>query len=155
ESAVETADVNVRTAKIQLLTLLNDRTPPDQFDVTGAFTFAETVPALDNLHAQALDTRPDLRAAVQAIDQATIAHRLAMANGSTDPTFVVDSAVPSISQAWQSYAPPLREYVGVSVGLPLRIFDRNQGEKLRTQLDITRNEHLADVTRAQVFNDVD
>ncbi len=45
--------------------------------------------------------------------------------------------------------------LGVSVGIPLRIFDRNQGEKLRTQLDITRNERLRDAAEAQVFSDVD
>ena len=35
ESDLQTADVNLRTAKIQLLTLLNDQTPVEQFDVTG------------------------------------------------------------------------------------------------------------------------
>ena len=39
ESEIETAIVNLRTAKIQLLQLLNDRTPVDQFDVTGPFDF--------------------------------------------------------------------------------------------------------------------
>jgi cobalt-zinc-cadmium efflux system outer membrane protein len=43
----------------------------------------------------------------------------------------------------------------VSVSVPLRIFDRNQGEKLRTQLDITRNERLRDAAEALVFSDVD
>jgi cobalt-zinc-cadmium efflux system outer membrane protein len=154
ESAVETADVNVRTAKIQLLMLLDDRTAVDQFDVTGPFDFAEAMPALDDLRRQALDIRPDLRAALRAVDQATTNHRLAVANGSTDPTFAVDAGFPSISQVWQSYAPPLRQYVGVSVGVPLRIFDRNQGEKLRTQLDISRTERLVEASRAQVFSDV-
>jgi cobalt-zinc-cadmium efflux system outer membrane protein len=41
------------------------------------------------------------------------------------------------------------------VSIPLRIFDRNQGEKQRTQLDIGRNQQLTDATRAQVFSDVD
>jgi cobalt-zinc-cadmium efflux system outer membrane protein len=45
--------------------------------------------------------------------------------------------------------------IGFSVNIPLRIFDRNQGEKLRTQLDIDRNERLTEATRAQVFSDVD
>ena len=40
ESDLQTADVNLRTAKINLLTLLNDRTPIEQFDVTGTFDFA-------------------------------------------------------------------------------------------------------------------
>ena len=35
ESDFETAMVNLRTAKIQLLMLLNDRTPIERFDVTG------------------------------------------------------------------------------------------------------------------------
>jgi cobalt-zinc-cadmium efflux system outer membrane protein len=155
ESAIESAGVSVRTAKIQLLALLNDRTPPDQFDVTGPFAFTEALPALDDLRRQALDLRPDLRAALQGVDQATVNHRLAIANGSTDPTFIVDTGFPNISQAWQSFAPPLRQFVGASVSIPLRIFDRNQGEKLRTQLDITRNQRLLDATRAQVFNEVD
>ena len=46
-------------------------------------------------------------------------------------------------------------YFGVGVQIPLRIFDRNQGEKLRTQLDITHAERLKDVTQALVFGDVD
>jgi len=43
----------------------------------------------------------------------------------------------------------------VSVNIPLRIFDRNQGEKLRTQLDIRRNERLHDDAEAGVLSDVD
>ena len=43
----------------------------------------------------------------------------------------------------------------MSVSFPLRIFDRNQGEKQRTQLDISRNEQLVQASRAQVFSDVD
>ena len=43
-----------------------------------------------------------------------------------------------------------------SVSIPLRIFDRNQGEKLRTQLDIDRNRTAERMRReAQVFSDVD
>jgi cobalt-zinc-cadmium efflux system outer membrane protein len=51
--------------------------------------------------------------------------------------------------------PPIDFYFGLDVSFPLRIFDRNQGEKLRTKLDITRNERLKDAAQAQVFNDVD
>ncbi len=155
ESAVETADVNVRTAKIQLLMLLDDRTPIDQFDVAGPFDFVEGLPALDEVRRQALDARPDLRAALQAVDQANTNHRLAIANGSTDPTISVDAGFPILTDIWESYPAPLREYVGLNVSVPLRVFDKNQGEKLRTQLDIKRNQRLSDAARAQVFNDVD
>jgi cobalt-zinc-cadmium efflux system outer membrane protein len=51
--------------------------------------------------------------------------------------------------------PPIDVYFGVGVSFPLRISDRNQGEKLRTQIDIKRNEKLRDAAQAQVFSDVD
>jgi len=156
ESDVRTAEVNLRTAKIQLLRLLNDqRTPVEQFDVSGPFDFVPPAQPLDEFRRIALEVRPDLRAALQGIEKARTDHRLASANGSTDPTISVDASFPSISQAFLSYQPPLRQYVGISVGVPVRLFDRNQGEKLRTQLDITRNERLADAAKLQVFGDVD
>ena len=144
-SDVQTATVNLRTAKIALLTLMNDRTPVDDFDVTGTFDFSNQLPSLDDLRKLALATRPDLKAAVQSIEKARTDHRLAIANGSTDPTFGVDFA----------RNPPIPLYLGFNVNIPIRIFDRNQGEKLRTELDIGRNERLRDATTAQVFSDVD
>jgi outer membrane protein, heavy metal efflux system len=150
ESDLETADVNLHAAKIQLLTLLNDRTPIDQFDVTGPYDFNDHLLPLDELRKIALDTRPDLKAAVESVVEAKAAHKLAVANGSTDPTLSV----------WYSYNPSFNnpndhQTLGASISIPVRIFDRNQGEKLRTQLDITRNERVRDAAQAQVFSDVD
>jgi outer membrane protein, heavy metal efflux system len=145
ETDIQTATVNLRTAKIQLLMLLNDRTPVERFDVTGPYEFSGQVPALEEFRNIALEARPDLKAAVQSIEKARTDHRLAVANGSTDPTFGVDFA----------RNPPIPVYFGVSVSIPLRIFDRNQGEKARTLLDINRNQRLRDATEAQVFSDVD
>lgn len=145
QSDVQTAIVNLRTAKIQLLTLLNDRSPVDQLDVTGTFDFSEPTLGLSEFRTAALETRPDLKAAMQAVDKAQTDHRLAFANGSTDPTFGVDFA----------RNPPIPVYFGVSVTIPIRIFDRNQGEKLRTQEDIARTERLREANTAQVFSDVD
>jgi cobalt-zinc-cadmium efflux system outer membrane protein len=145
ESDLQTADVNLRTAKIQLLQFLNSRTPIDQFDVTGPFDFNEQIVALDELRRVAMAERPDLKAAVEAVDKARTDYKLAVANGSTDPTFGVDFG----------RDPPIPVYMGISVSIPLRIFDRNQGEKARTQLDITKNEKLRDAAQAQVFSDVD
>ena len=51
--------------------------------------------------------------------------------------------------------PPLNTYLGVAVSFPLRIFDRNQGEKLATLLDIGRNEKLQDAARLTALHDVD
>jgi cobalt-zinc-cadmium efflux system outer membrane protein len=145
ESDLQTADVNLRTAKIQLLALLNERTPVEQFDVTGLFDFSRQIAPLDEVRQSALDTRPDLRAALESVDKAKTDHRLAVANGSTDPTFGFDVG----------RNPPIDQYIGFSVSVPLRVFDRNQGEKLRTQLDIDRSEKLMEAARAQVFSDVD
>jgi cobalt-zinc-cadmium efflux system outer membrane protein len=145
ESDLQSALVSLRSAKIQLLTLLNDRTPVDQFDVIGLFDFNNQLAGLDEFRQIALDNRPDLRAAVQAVDKARTDHQLAVADGSTDPTFGLDGGK----------NPPLEHYIGFSVAIPLRIFDRNQGEKLRTQLDVDRNAQLLSLQRAQVFSDVD
>jgi len=150
ESDLQAATENLETAKIQLLTLLNSRTPIDQFDVTGPFDFNDQLMPRDEFRKIALDTRPDLKAAVEAVDKAQTDHRLAIANGSTDPTW----------SAWYTHNssnnnPFGINTLGVSVSIPLRIFDRNQGEKLRTQLDITRNERLRDAAEALVLSDVD
>ena len=150
ESDRQIAEESLETAKIQLLMLLNDRTPVEQFDVSGHFDFSRQIAPLGEVRQEALDARPDLRAALQSIEKAKTDHRLAVANGSTDPTF----------SAWYTYNPSFNnpfdhDTLGLSVNIPLRIFDRNQGEKLRTQLDITRNERLRDAVEAGVLSDVD
>jgi cobalt-zinc-cadmium efflux system outer membrane protein len=150
ESDYETAIVNLRTAKIQLLMLLNERTPIERFDVAGPFEFSEELRPLEEFRNIALETRPDLKVAMQNVDLAKITHQLAVSNGSTDPTYSL----------WWTHNPSFNNpydfnTIGASVDIPLRIFDRNQGEKARTQIDIGRNERLRDAGEAQVFNDVD
>ena len=145
EVEIQSAIVSLRTAKIQLLQLLDERTPVEQFDVTGVFDFSDDLKPLEDFRQMALDTRPDLRAALESIQQAQTNHKLAQANGSADPTFSVDSGA----------NPPLDPYVGFNISVPLRIFDRNQGEKQRTQIDIGRNQQLTEAARAEVFSDVD
>jgi outer membrane protein, heavy metal efflux system len=150
EAEIETATVNLRTAKFQLMQLINERTPVDKFDVTGNFDWSDIVKPLDDYHQIALDNRPDLRAAIETIQQSDTNHKLAVSNGSTDPTY----------SAWATYNPSFnnpndKETLGLSVSIPLRIFDRNQGEKKRTLLDIDRSRDAADASKAQVFDDVD
>jgi cobalt-zinc-cadmium efflux system outer membrane protein len=150
ESEIQTAIVNLRTSKIQLLQLLNERTPLDKFDVSGPFDFSENMQTLDAYRQMALDNRPDLRAALESVEQAVTNHKLANANGSTDPTF----------GAWYTFNgsfnnPNSNQTLGLNVSIPLRIFDHNQGEKKRTLIDIDRNRQLTDAARAQVFSDVD
>jgi cobalt-zinc-cadmium efflux system outer membrane protein len=150
ESAVQNAEVNLRTSKIQLLTLLNDRTPIEKFDVTGPYDFNDQLAPGDEFRKIAIDTRPDLKAAVESVAKEQTDHQLAVSNGSTDPTF----------SAWYTHNgsfnnPFAIDTLGVSVSIPLRIFDRNQGEKLRAQIDISRQEKLRDATEATVLSDVD
>jgi cobalt-zinc-cadmium efflux system outer membrane protein len=145
EADLQIAEESLETAKILLLMLLNDRTPVERFDVAGPFDFSTQIVPLDDVRQTALDARPDLKSALQSVEKAKTDHRLAVANGSTDPTFGFDAG----------RNPPIDQYFGFGVSIPLRIFDRNQGEKLRTQLDIDRSGKLMEATRAQVFNDVD
>jgi len=150
ESEIETATVNLRTAKIQLLQLINDRSPVNQFDVVGPFDFSGDLKPLETYRQAALAARPDLQAALQTIQQSETNHKLAIANGLADPTF----------GAWYTWNssnnnPNGQQTLGLNVSIPLRIFDRNQGEKKRTLIDIDRSQQASDATRAQVFSDVD
>ena len=146
ESDLTTAEVNLRTSKIDLLALLRDPVPVNQFDVSETFDFKEPVISLDELRKAAINNRPDLREAEESLEKARTDHRLAISNGSADPTFgVILSHQPD----------PLNTYLGVSVSVPLRIFDRNQGEKARTLLDIQRNEKLVDASELTALHDVD
>jgi len=150
ESEIETATVNLRTSKIQLLQLLNDRTPVDQFDIAGLFDFADSLKPLEDYRQAALSARPDLQAALQTVQQSQTNHKLAISNGSTDPTF----------GAWYTWNssnnnPNGQQTLGLNLSVPLRIFDKNQGEKKRTLIDIDRSQQASEATRAQVFSDVD
>ena len=150
ESDLQTALVNLRTTKINLLALLDARRPVDSFDVEGRFDFSEDTLALDDYRKDALDSRPDLRAAILTVKQAQSNYQLAEANGSTDPTIGI----------WFTHNgsfnnPDALNTLGASVSIPLRIFDRNQGEKLRTKIDIDRSQKLERAAETQVFSDVD
>ena len=128
------ATVNLRTAKIQLLQLLNDRTPVEQFDVDGPFDFSDALKPLDDFRQTALDARPDLRAALQTIQQSETNHKLADLQRfhRSDLQRLVHL------QLLQQQSQRQSRRSALSVNIPLRIFDRNQGEKQRTQIDIDK-----------------
>jgi cobalt-zinc-cadmium efflux system outer membrane protein len=150
QSDLQTAEVDLRTAKIDLLALMRDRTPINEFDIKASFDFTDLEKTLPEVRQIALDTRPDLREAQQSLEKARTDHQLALANGSADPTF----------STWYTHNgsfnnPGAFNTVGGSISFPLRIFDRNQGEKLRTQLDIGRNQKLRDAAEITALHDVD
>lgn len=150
ETDFQNALFSLRSSKIQMEAMVLDRTPYDQFDVEGPYDYSTNLAPLESFRVKALESRPDLKAAEQNIELARVNHQLAIANGSTDPTWSV----------WYSHNASFantfaNNTAGFSVSFPLRLFDRNQGEKARTQLDINRTEKLRDATEAQVYSDVD
>jgi outer membrane protein, heavy metal efflux system len=150
ETDYQTAILSLRTSKIQIQQLILDRTAMEQFDVAGPYAYTESLAPLAEFRTTAMDARPDLQVAIKNIDLARANHKLAIANGTTDPTF----------SGWYSrnasFANPFaNNTIGGSISFDLRIFDRNQGEKARTQMVISQNQHLKDAAEAQVFNDVD
>src|SRR5262249_12515196 len=118
--------------------------PIDSFDIMGDFDYKEQVILLDDVRRAALATRPDLQSANTAVRKAKVDHKLAWANGSADPTVGFEYA-----------RNPQVNTTGFSMTIPLRIFDRNQGEKARTQIEITRAERLRDNIAAGIYRDVD
>jgi cobalt-zinc-cadmium efflux system outer membrane protein len=122
----------------------------DEFDVSEKFDYREPAVTLDELRSAALRNRPDLKEAEQTVAKAKTDHELAVANGSTDPTF----------SAWWTHNgsfnnPTAYNTLGASVSVPLRIFDRNQGEKLHTLLDIGRAQKLRAAAEIAALHDVD
>jgi cobalt-zinc-cadmium efflux system outer membrane protein len=144
QTDVENALVSLRTAKIALLALMHDRTPVEQFDIAGEFDFKDTVLLPDELHQAALESRGDVRSADQAISKAAVDNKLAWANGSWDPTIGAEYGLIGSAHTF-----------GVDVSIPLRFFDRNQGEKARTAIDIKRAEHIRESVVANAYRDID
>src|SRR5947209_16934149 len=133
ESDLENAKVNLRTAKITLLSMMNEKRPVEEFDVTGIFDFSNKILLTDELHQAALDSRGDIRSAETNIRKAQVDNRLAWANGSWDPTVGGDYTLVGSDHT-----------VGIDLNIPLRIFDKNQGEKARTAIEIKRSQQFRD-----------
>lgn len=144
ESDLINAQVNLRTAKIALLALMNDKTPIDSFIVTGDFDFHPVTILLSDVRKAALESRPDLVSAATAVNKARTDNQLAFANGSVDPFVGLEY------QRTGGY-----DTLGVNVSIPLRIFDRNQGEKARTAIEIQRSERSRQSIETNILRDVD
>ncbi len=146
-----TAILNVQTNKIAMRQLLLlDRTPLESFDIAGPYTYEESLKPLETFRNAAIQVRPDLKVAQQNVELARLAHKLAIANGSVDPSFGIwYSNNGSFANAFANNT------IGGSIDIPIRIHDRNQGEKARTQIDIGAKEKLENAAESQVFSDVD
>jgi cobalt-zinc-cadmium efflux system outer membrane protein len=118
ESDEASAKVNLQQASYQLQTLAGYAQPNDTFDVTGDLVPPVVNETLTTLEQKALASRPDYQAAAAAVRVADASVKLANAYGWTDPTLEGEY---DRSGTYNS--------AGFSVNIPLRIFDRNQGNK--------------------------
>jgi len=99
----------------------------------------------DEMHQAALDARPDLRSAATLIEKAKADNRLAWANGTADP----------VAGGEYLYNAGFGSTIGWLVSVPIRVFDKNQGEKERTALEIKRTERLQNALATSALRDVD
>jgi cobalt-zinc-cadmium efflux system outer membrane protein len=136
--------INLEQASAQLQTLLGVDVPKPEFDVLGEVVPPVVTQTKDNLVTVALASRPDYAAARFGVQAAEANARLAIANGTTDPTLEAEYDRSGTDNS-----------AGFSVNIPLRIFDRNQGNKetARYQADATRFTEIA--AKNQVVSDVD
>ena len=144
ESDQANSEIAVLQASDQLQTLLGVETPSPNFDITGDIIPPLVAQTRDQLTAAALASRPDYAAARAGVAVAEAATRLAVANSTSDPTLEGEY---DRSGTFNS--------AGFNLNLPLRIFDRNQGNIASARLS-TESTRLTEVAaRNQVVSDVD
>jgi cobalt-zinc-cadmium efflux system outer membrane protein len=144
ESDYDNAHTNLIQTSDQLQTLLGYDRPHPGFDITGSLDPPAISATLPDAEQKALAARPDYLAAQQAVRVADANVKLAYAEGTTDPTIggEYDRAGTADSAGFQ-------------IGIPLRIFDRNQGEKARTKYEAQSSRFAETAARNQVVSDVD
>jgi outer membrane protein, heavy metal efflux system len=134
----------IDAARIALRAAVGLEAVTPDFTLSGELGFRDVPLDPVALRRRALDARPDLRAAEAARGRARAERELARANAWSDVTPRV--AYERIGGA-NTY--------GVGVSVPLRIFDRNQGEIARTRAEIDRADALREAAAVQVLADVD
>ena len=143
ENDALTANQAIVQAKTQLQSLMGIADFKADFDIAGDLAPPEHWFDPDKLRQAALAARPDYLAALDQIRKSESDVRLAQANGATDFTAGAE---------YKRSGPD--NFAGLTLGIPLRIFDRNQGEKLKSRrvLDASRSTETA--ARIQVLSDV-
>ena len=131
-------------AKVALRTAVGQERVVEQFEVVGELTFPVVTRSRSELYRMALDARPDLRAAQAAREKARADISLAKANAWGDVT-------PQIE--YQRIGPD--NTIGFGFSLPIKLFDRNQGEIARTQAEAKRAEATREALLAQALAEVD
>lgn len=143
ESDLLNAQLALAQARIQLGGLLGFQDVPETFDVEGKLEAPEIALSLSDLQQNTLARRPDYLAARDTVNLAQADVRLADANGVTDVAVGTEYKRNGIDNT-----------VGFTVSFPLRIFDRNQGEKARTRRELEASQSNETAARISVLADV-
>jgi cobalt-zinc-cadmium efflux system outer membrane protein len=144
ESDDSNAITTMQQASDQLQVLLGIDKPSADFDVTGDVAPPPVNLTLDDLEAKALAARPDLKAAVAAVAVADAGIKLAYANGTADPTLEADYNRNGLDNS-----------VGFNLNIPIRLFDRNQGNKQTARFTAEASRFTVTALHNQVVSDVD
>ncbi len=144
ESDESNAEMNLVQAGDQLQTLMGVTQPSRTFDVAGDIVPPAISASLTELEQKAIAARPDYRAAQAAVRVADANVKLAYANGTTDPTL----------EGEYDHSGNLSSY-GFDISIPVRIFDRNQGNKDTTKYLAQASRFSEVAAQNQVYSDVD
>lgn len=144
ESDLDNAELTLRQGSIALQTLIGVSSPSDGFSIAGTLDPPTVATTIEELRRTALANRPDLKAAQAQVEVNAANVKLAVANGTADPT--IEAEYERAGDA---------NTVGGSINIPLRIFDRNQGEKERTRYELESSRLALAASQNQVLSDVD
>ena len=144
ESDEANAIMNAEQASDQLQVLLGIDKPTHTFDIVGDVVPPPITVSMDDLEQKGLAARPDLKAAQAAVAVAVANIKLAYANGTADPTAEADYNRSGTENS-----------LGFSFNIPLRFFDRNQGNKETAKYNAQSNRFTVIATHNQVISDVD
>ena len=144
ESDESNAITNLQQASVQLQVLLGYDKPRKDFDVVGDVVPPPVSGTTDDFEQKALTARPDYHAAHLGVAVADANVKLAYANGTTDPTLEGEYDRSGTDNS-----------AGFSLNIPLRIFDRNQGNKETAKYVAQASRFTEVAVKNQVIADVD
>jgi cobalt-zinc-cadmium efflux system outer membrane protein len=143
ETDESNAQAAMANASVQLQTLMGYEKPSDSFDIAGDLAPPVVAATLQELELRAIASRPDYQEAQFATHAADANVKLAYANGTTDPTLGAEYDRSGTDNS-----------AGFSISIPLRIFDRNQGNKAASQYQVQASRFTELAARNQVTSDV-
>jgi cobalt-zinc-cadmium efflux system outer membrane protein len=143
QTDVSAAKVAKAQALASLREFLGYDAVPANYDVEGDLTYQPLRLNRDDLQLKALNNRPDLLAAREGVRASGSQYALAKANGKVDVTGALTYSHLSDQNT-----------LGVTVSLPLPIFDKNQGEIARTRYAMTAAQETANAASDTVLTDV-